>query len=521
MSLPSQPTGPPDLITIARSRRGLITIALLLAMAVAALEQTVVSTAMASIIAQLHGLDIYPWVFSAYLLAATVSTPVYGKLADIWGRKHLLLFGLAVFSLGSILSGMAQSMPQLIAFRVVQGLGAGALGPIVLTILGDLFTLEERAKVQGLFSAVWGASSLAGPSIGGYLCDSFSWRSVFFITLPFSFFSAWILLTQVEEKVEKRKGMPIDWLGAFLLTIASSLILLTVLHGHEASGTLTLGLAVASVVFVIAFIAQERRAADPVLPIDLFQNLSISAAIASSFMIGVLMFGIETYIPLFVQGVTGGSALSAGGMITPLFLSWSISVAIAAKVVVRLGFKRTAVIGTILITAGMSLLALGAVFPPQSRPLFLLGMAVIGMGMGPSSLSQILGVQNSVDWGRRGAATASILFFRTMGGALGVGALGASLGFELSRRLQGLDGVEVAAALRPETHHMLTPSQLAAVQDALGRSLRDVFLEMVAIGAIAIVCAFGLRGGRAVSRGTETSETTSEDPVPAAMALEH
>src|SRR3954466_10829964 len=189
--------------------RGMVTLALLLAMTVTALEQTVVSTAMPSIIAQLKGLDIYPWVFSAYLLPAPLSTPIYGKLADLLGRKRVLLFGLGLFALGSMLSGMARSMPELIAMRIVQGLGAGAVGPIVWTMLGDLFTLQERAKVQGWFSAVWGISSLAGPAVGGVLTDQLSWRWVFFVTIPFAVVSAWILMRHVHEKLEHRDVLPI------------------------------------------------------------------------------------------------------------------------------------------------------------------------------------------------------------------------------------------------------------------------------------------------------------------------
>src|SRR3954469_25024374 len=207
--------------------RAMVTLALLLAMAVTALEQTVVSTAMPSIIAQLKGLDIYPWVFSAYLLAATVSTPIYGKLADLFGRKRVLLFGLGLFALGSMLSGLARSMPQLIGMRVVQGLGAGALGPIVLTMLGDLFTLRERAKVQGLFSAVWGGASLIGPALGGVLTDQLSWRWVFYVTVPFGLLAAWILTRYVHETVERKQAVaPIDWPGALTLALASCLILL-------------------------------------------------------------------------------------------------------------------------------------------------------------------------------------------------------------------------------------------------------------------------------------------------------
>ncbi|WP_406699830.1 MFS transporter [Singulisphaera sp. Ch08] len=515
--------------------RAMVTLALLLAMAVAALEQTVVSTAMPSIIAQLKGLDIYPWVFSAYLLAATVSTPIYGKLADIFGRKRILLFGLGLFALGSMLSGMAQSMPALIAMRVVQGLGAGALGPIVLTMLGDLFTLQERAKVQGLFSAVWGGSSLIGPALGGVLTDQLSWRWVFFVTVPFGLIAAWILMRYVHEKVERKSVAPIDWAGATLLAVGSFLLLMGVLGGSEISTAGTVGLLATSAVMLVLFVRQERVAADPVLPLDLVLSPNIGAAILGSFLIGALLFGIDTYIPLFMQGVRGGTATAAGQMITPLFLSWSISVAVAAKVVVRLGFRRTAAVGSFLIAAGVLSLVVGAARPASPvyiflngmvvirEPYFLAGMVVIGMGMGPASLSYILSVQNQVTWGRRGVATGAVTFFRTMGGALGVGVLGATLGFMLAGRIAASNavGIDIAAALRPETHKLLTIPQLAAVQEALRLSLRDVFLQMFAMAILACLCSFGLRGGRAIAQGSQTTNELDREAVELAVGIEH
>lgn len=503
--------------------RAMVTLALLLAMAVAALEQTVVSTAMPSIIAQLKGLDIYPWVFSAYLLAATVSTPIYGKLADIFGRKRILLFGLGLFALGSMLSGLAQSMPGLIVMRVIQGLGAGALGPIVLTMLGDLFTLQERAKVQGLFSAVWGGSSLIGPALGGILTDQLSWRWVFFVTVPFGLIAAWILMRYVHETVERKSVAPIDWEGATLLAVGSFLLLMGVLGGNEISRQGTVGMLAMAALLLVLFVRQERVAVDPVLPLDLVLSPHISSAIVGSFLIGALLFGIDTYIPLFMQGVRGGTATSAGKMITPLFLSWSISVAVAAKVVVRLGFRRTAVVGSLFITAGVLGLVAGAARPSSSGPLFLAGMVVIGIGMGPASLSYILSVQNEVNWGRRGVATGAVTFFRTMGGALGVGVLGATLGFMLAPRLAASNaaGIDIAAALRPETHKLLTAPQLAAVQDALGRSLRDVFLQMFAMAVLACLCSFGLRGGRAVASTNKATGDSDREAVEFAVGIEH
>jgi MFS family permease len=496
----------------------------MLAMVVTALEQTVVSTAMPSIIAKLKGIDIYPWVFSAYLLAATVSTPLYGKLADLLGRKRVLLFGLGLFALGSMLSGLAQSMGQLIAMRTLQGLGAGAVGPIVLTMIGDMFTLQERAKVQSLFSGVWGVSSLAGPAIGGVLTDQLSWRWVFFVTVPFAVVSAWILVRHFHETIEEREVLPIDWSGAFLLASGSTALLWAVLNGSEQSAVAASGWIGLATVLLVLFVWRERRAADPVLPIDLFLSPSIAAAIAGSFLIGALLFGIDTYMPLYVQGVLGGTATQAGRLITPLFLAWALSVAVAAKVVVRLGFRRTGVAGSLLIASGVLGLTLGTSWPALSRPLFLASMFIVGLGMGPTSLSYILGVQNAVDWGRRGVATGAVTFVRTMGGALGVGLLGATLGFDLTRRLNaaGESGIDVVAALRPETHKLLSPSQLQIVQDALGRSLRDVLLQMFVIALLAIGCSVLLEGGRAVQRGQERPEPCDAvEDLELALGAEH
>jgi MFS family permease len=501
----------------------MVTAALLLAMAVAALEQTVVSTAMPSIISQLKGLDIYPWVFSAYLLATTVTTPIYGKLADVLGRKRVLLFGLGLFALGSMLSGLARSMPELIAMRVVQGLGGGAVGPIVLTMLGDLFTLQERAKVQGLFSAVWGGSSLIGPALGGVLTDRLSWRWVFFVTVPFGLVAMWIMARHVREHVEHKGARTIDWWGATLLTAGSTLLLMAVLRGGGHSPSGTAAMLAAGVALLAAFAWQETRAEDPILPLDLIFSAHLGSAIAGSFLIGVLLFAIDTYVPLFVQGVKGGTATEAGRTVTPLFLSWAISVAIAAKVVVRLGFRRTAVVGSILIASGVLALAFGAARPSLSGPLFLGGMLVIGLGFGPTSLCCILAVQHAVEWGRRGVATGAVTFFRTMGGALGVGLLGASLGFELGRRLiaTGVNGLDVAAALRPETHRLLASDHLRLVQDALGRSLRDVFFEMFALALLVILCSVGLRGGRADEHGREVAKVPDAEDIELAIGIEH
>lgn len=502
-----------------RVGRAMATAAMLLAMAVIALEQTVVTTAMPSIIAALKGLDIYPWVFSAYLLATTVSTPIYGKLADLWGRKRILVFGLGLFSVGSMLSGQADSMGMLIAMRVVQGLGAGAIGPIVLTMIGDMFTLKERAVVQSLFSTVWGVASLAGPALGGVLTDRLSWRWVFYVTVPFGIVAAFVLVRYVDEKVERKSVAPIDWPGAVLLALGSTALLLAVLQGHDASAARVGACLAVALVILAAFVVRERRAADPMLPLDLIGRGVIGASVVGSFAIGVLLFGLDTFIPLFVQGARGGSATEAGWTMTPMLSAWAVSVFVSVWVVIAMGFRTTAMVGGTIITLGVACLTLGVEWPAWWRPLSVAGMIVIGLGFGPTSLSFILCTQHSVDWGRRGVATGAVTFFRTMGGALGVGALGALLGLELSARLAeaGAGGVDVAAALRPETHASLAPAALAAVQRALGRSLRDVFLIMVNVALATIFAAAWLTRGHPEPPGKGKPGGGAEDFALAAV----
>jgi multidrug resistance protein len=474
--------------------RRMVTAALLVAMTVTAMEQLVVSPAMTTIIAQLRGFDIYPWVISAYLLAATVSTPIYGKLADLYGRKPILLFGLGLFSLGSILSGTSTSMGQLIAMRSIQGLGAGAVNPIVLTMIGDMFTLKERARVQGLFSAVWGLSSVAGPLIGGVLTDHVGWPWVFLVSVPFAFVAMYMLARYVHEPAIVRKVAPIDWAGAGLLTAALSSLLLLVLDGSRFGATGAILLFAGFVIFTILFVIREHHAADPILPIDLMTQRTIAASLTGSFLIGGILFGMETYVPLYIQGVRGQPATAAGFALTPLFLAWAVSVAVAARAVVRRGLRFAAIVGSGFITLGILGLVIGATYPGSTAPAFAIGLAVIGLGMGPASLAYILSIQQSVAWNQRGVATGAAIFVRTTGGAVGVGLLGALLGWELAHRLALVGGsaIDVTSALRVETHANLTADQLTLVQASLGHTLRDTYLQILALGAATMACSLWL-----------------------------
>ncbi len=500
-----------------------VTAALLVAMIVTAMEQLVVSPAMPTIIAQLKGFEIYPWVISAYLLASTVSTPLYGKLADLFGRKPVLLFGLVVFSIGSMLSGTAQSMGQLIVMRTIQGLGAGAVAPIVLTLLGDLFSLKERARIQGLFSTVWGLSSIAGPLIGGWLTVHLNWRWVFFVSVPFAVLASLMLAFCFHEKTERRTVAPIDWAGAGLLTGGLSALLLIVLDGSSLGLKLDVVLAVLTVGLLVGFVFRELHAEDPILPMDLMIRPTILASVIANFLIGGILYGIETYVPLFMQGVRGGDARQAGQALTPLFLSWAVSVAFAAQAVVRWGFRRGGMFGAGLVVVGVSGLVAGAMLPEWTRLIFTGSLIVIGMGMGPASLSFILAVQHAVSWGQRGVATGAVIFFRTIGGAIGVGILGGALGWELSHLLSsaGVTGIDVSAALRPETHNQLPPGSLGLVQSLLGLSLRDVYVQMLILAVGTMICTAWLPGKSATAAtGPESTEDEVSESEAIAAAIE-
>src|SRR5947209_9320965 len=397
----------------------LVTLGLMLGTALSALDTNIGGTALLSIVGKLGGITLYSWVFSAYLLTSTTTGPIYGKLADLFGRKPVFLFGTAVFLIGSAACGAAQSMEQLIIFRAIQGLGAGAVLPIVLTIIGDIFPLEERARVQGLFSGVWGLSSIVGPALGGVIVDHFSWRWVFYINIPFGLLSAFLLIITLKENVE-RKQRSIDYLGTLTLTFGIIALLFALLRGGVTwawTSLPSLGLFALAVVLIALFLFQETRASEPILPLTLFSNRIIAISSIGGVVLGVVLFGVTSYVPLFVQGVKGGTATSAGITLGPLLVAWPIAATLSGKMVIRYGYRVTAVLGMVLATLGTGMVTL---FTTETTlPFIVIAMAMIGSGLGFSSTAFILSVQNAVPWKLRGVATASTQFTRTIGGTIG------------------------------------------------------------------------------------------------------
>jgi EmrB/QacA subfamily drug resistance transporter len=468
------------------AERRLIATGLLLAMAVVAIEVTVVSTAMPTVIGELHGLELYPWVFSAYLLTSTVTVPIFGKLADLYGRKMIFLGGMSLFLLGSVLCGLASSMPLLVGFRALQGLGAGAVQPMLFTIIGDVYPLRERGKIQGFMGGLWGIASVLGPGLGAFLTVAYSWRFVFFVGVPFALLSLVIIWSRFHERLERRP-VTIDYAGAGTLSAGLLLLMLTVLEGGRslawgsasmlALGGLSLGL-------LGAFLLIERRANEPLIPLGIFRLRPVSVGCGCNFFQGAQVFALSAYIPLYVQGVLGEGAAGAGAAMTPLLLGWALSAFVGPRMLLRLGFRTTGLIGSSLIVLGsLPLLVLDASLP---RPILLGGLLIAGAGFGPSTAAFQVAVQSAVSWELRGVVTSTTQLARSLGGTIGVALCGALLAARL--QASSSDGMpERAALLDPAARENLAPTVLASLQSGLAAALQPVFIVIVTLGALCLL----------------------------------
>ncbi|MEU0874530.1 MDR family MFS transporter [Nocardia brasiliensis] len=408
-----------------RSERGAILGSLMLATGLVALDSTIIATAVLTITSSLGGFAQFPWLFSIYLLAQAVTVPIYGKIADTVGRKPVILFGVAVFALGSLLCGLATSMLGLIIFRAVQGIGAGAIQPMTMTIAGDLYTLTERAKVQGYLASIWALSSVAGPLLGGIFADYVSWRWIFLINLPLSAVAGWMLLRSFKESAPRRKQQ-VDYLGAALLTIGAGALILGLLEGGQAwawSSPTSLAIFAGGALLLVLFGLVERRAANPVLPLWVFTRRVLVASSVVGVLVGAILLGLTSYVPTFTQGVLGTGALVAGLTVGALTLGWPIAAALAGKVYLRLGFRATALIGSGLATVG----AATTLLITEDSTLWQVAAScfLIGAGMGLVAAPTLIAAQASAEWSERGVVTSANMFARSIGSAVGVAVFGA------------------------------------------------------------------------------------------------
>jgi len=453
---------------MSRNRIILVTIGIMLSLFLASMESTVVATAMPTIVGQLGGLEHYSWVFSAFMLTSTTTVPLYGKLSDLYGRRSIYLAAMVIFLAGSVLSGMAQSMTQLIFARALQGFGAGGVSPMAFILIGEMFTLEQRAKMQGFFSGVWGVSSIAGPLLGGFIVDQLSWHWVFYVNILPGLVAAALVGFAWVDHPRDQKRPSIDYAGATLLTASIVVLLLGLMEIGTLVSWLLLG---AAVLLFAALLWVESRAADPILPIPLFrQDRLFASSIVHGITSGWALFGTISFIPLFVQLVIGTSATQAGLTITPLLLGWVTASIIGTRLLLRTGYYKLAIGGTSLLFIGSILLA--SVNENTSQILMMAYITLMGIGMGFSIPSFLIAVQTKVERRYLGSATSMLQFSRSIGGTLGVSAMGAALGARLAANLSasGLDPKLVTQLLDPSpgSEAVIDSSVRLASADAIG-----------------------------------------------------
>jgi EmrB/QacA subfamily drug resistance transporter len=427
-----------------------------------AIDATVIATAVPSVVAELGGFAAFPWLFSVYLLAQAVTVPVYGKLADVFGRKPVMLLGIGLFLVGSVLCGAAWSMGALIAFRAVQGLGAGAVQPMAMTMVGDLYTLQERAKVQGYIASVWGVSSVVGPTLGGVFSEYVSWRWIFFVNIPLCLIAAATIGLRFHEQVERRRPR-IDYAGAGVLTVALTLLILGLLEGGQAwawrspQSLVVLG---GGALLLALFVLIERRAADPVVPLRLLRNRLLVATNLAAACVGAVLLGLTSYVPTFVQDVLGTGPLVAGFALAALTLGWPLSASQSGRVYLRIGMRSTALVGGAVVVLGAALLLLF----DESTSVLQVGATsfVIGLGMGFTAAPTLIAAQSAVQWQERGVVTGSNMFFRSAGSAVGVAVFGALVNATLGGTMEDGDRVP-PGALTTAVHHVFIGTTVLAV----------------------------------------------------------
>ena len=449
-----------------RSERGPILLAVMLSIGLVAIDATILATAVPAIVGDLGGFTQFPWLFSVYLLAQAVSVPVYGKVADMLGRKPVMLVGIALFLAGSLMCGLAWSMSSLIVFRVVQGLGAGAVQPMGMTIVGDIYSMAERAKVQGYIASVWALSSVIGPTLGGVFSDYLSWRWIFFVNLPVGAAAAWVLIRRFDEKVERRRHR-IDYLGAGLLATGGTVLLLALLEGGQRwawDSTTSVLLFALGVSALVAFVLVERRAAEPVLPLWVLGNRTLASANLASLVVGVLTLGLSSYVPVFAQGVLGHGAVVGGLALAAMTLGWPVAASTSGRFYLTIGFRLTLLMGAALAVAGGALLL--PVDADSSIWALALPCFVMGLGFGFVASPAVVAAQSTVSWQHRGVVTGATMFSRSVGSALGVAVLGAIANSEIRSQLgSSVTQLERVAAdvLEPALHDVFLASAGLAV----------------------------------------------------------
>ncbi|HLI21186.1 MAG TPA: MDR family MFS transporter [Stellaceae bacterium] len=478
--------------TLSVGRRRWIVAACCIAIFMVSVESSIVATAMPSIVAAVGGFEYVSWVFAAYLLSQAVAIPIYGRLADLWGRKWLLIGSTAAFLVGTLLCSAAWGMIPLVIFRFVQGAGGGGLQPLALTIIGDLYPPVERVKVQGNLNAIWGVSALSGPLIGAVLTATLGWRSVFWINVPPAIVMIAILWATYHEQMKVRQHS-VDYLGSLLLVIGVGALLLTLVQFAALNGETILILLGIAALALGALAYWEVRAPEPIVPLELWRNPIVSTTNIGSLAIGMVMMGVIVFVPPYVQGVMGRSPVIAGFALISQSLGWTIVGAFAGRLLVKVTYRTMAVWGGALLVVGSAMLI--ALDPQRGASWAFLSGTFIGFGIGFCNTTFLVAAQNAVDWQRRGAATSGNLFMRQFGASVGAALLGGVINWALARRIpEGRDAID--QLMDPGARAAMPPATLTRLSEAIAASLTEVYVVVAVLAVISFALCFLVPAGQ-------------------------
>jgi EmrB/QacA subfamily drug resistance transporter len=497
---PAHPSGPIENLF----RRRLITGACMMAIFMAAVEGTIVATAMPTIVAQLGGFSLFSWVFTAYFLAQAVTTPIYGRLADLFGRKPVLFVGTCIFLLGSTACGFTSGMVLLIAFRTLQGLGAGAIQSIATTIIGDIYPPAERARLQGWLSSVWGLAAVIGPVLGAFIVEHLHWAFVFWINLPIGIAAIAILAAFLDERLTPRQHQ-IDYLGSALMMLGVGAIMMVVVQAESLDRPVIATLLIAGTLALVLLVVNERRSREPIVPFRLLSSRIIAAGNLGGLAVGALLTCVVGFLPTYVQGAMGRAPTTTGIVIAVLSVAWAGASVVAGRLMVRTSYRLTGALGALALIFGCALL----IALDESNSLALVnGSAVlIGIGMGFCNTTFLVSVQTSVGWSERGAVTSSVLFMRTIGQALGAGIAGAILNFSLARTAPTA-GETLNQLLAPDLRGRLDPQIIAQLSHAIASSLHEVYVIAGVLAALTLALIPLLPAGASPTQTAKASEAS-------------
>lgn len=437
---------------------------------ISSIEGTIVATVMPQIVGDLGGFDLFSWVFTAYLLTQAVVIPIYGRLSDVYGRRRMLLVSTGLFIVGSVLCGCAWNMPSLIFFRIVQGFGAGGLIPISQTVIGDLYTPVERARIAGYLSSCWAIGSIIGPLLGAFLIAHTIWPMVFWINVPIAAAAALMLVLWLKEGLEHRAHR-IDYGGAALMMAGNTVLMIAVVQANQLAIGPILALLLVAVLLFAWFVRHERRAPEPILPLELLKNRTLAAASLGGFVTGAILMGATAFVSLYIQGVMGESALIAGLVLTTPSVTWVIGTASGAWLMLKSSYRASIIAGGVVLIAGGIIMVL---LQPSAGPLIAsVGVGLIGIGMGLTANTFTVATQGAVGWSQRGVATATISFTRQLGQSMGAAIFGGTINVELAKHATRTDIVD--RVMNPALRRDIPSDVLRTLADAIATGLNHVY----------------------------------------------